>query len=221
MSTPLRRTRVKICGLRRAADIACAVNAGVDSIGLVFCARSPRHLEPDAAAKLMREVPAFVSVVALFLDPEPQLVDEVIEKVQPELLQFHGLESAEFCEGFAHRYLKAVAMGGAGRSAAEQIDAHPRACGFVFDSHAPGQIGGTGSAFDWSAAVQGRRDRMVLAGGLNPENVGRAIKQLRPWAVDVSSGVESSPGIKSHVRIENFVRAVGLADASLQDTTGS
>lgn len=206
------RTRVKICGLRRPEDIDVAIEAGADSIGLVFCARSPRHLEPDLAAELVRRIPAFVSVVALFLDPQHSLVERVLQQVQPELLQFHGKEPAAFCTAFGRRYLKAVSMLDVdGDPLSEQRKAHPQACGFVLDSHAVGGIGGTGQRFDWNR-VQDASRGLVLAGGLDADNVAEAITQLRPWAVDVSSGVEDAPGVKSAVKLRAFLNAVREAD---------
>ncbi|ORE86026.1 phosphoribosylanthranilate isomerase [Oceanococcus atlanticus] len=206
------RTRVKVCGLTRAEDIEVAIAAGVDSIGLVFCERSPRHLEPQQARSLVRLIPAFVSVTALFLNPEKGLVAEVLDQVQPELLQFHGQEPASFCEAFGRRYIKAIAMGGQDNELAYARQNYPRACGFLLDSHAPGAMGGSGKAFDWRHATAANLP-LVLAGGLNPGNVGQAIEQVQPWAVDVSSGVEEAPGLKSAVKIKRFLAAVHAADA--------
>lgn len=209
------RTRIKICGLTREQDIDAAVQAGADSIGFVFCEKSPRHLEVSRAVELARRVPAFVSVVALFLNPQRDLVEQVLAEVQPELLQFHGNETAEFCGQFARRYLKAVAMGGMDDGGAAQAQAHPAACGYVLDSHAPGMIGGTGETFDWQR-IDVPAERSVLAGGLNPANVAEAITLVRPWAVDVSSGLEDAPGIKSADKIRDFIAAVGNVDRGLQ-----
>lgn len=211
------RTRVKICGLCRSEDLQAAVALGVDAIGLVFCEKSPRHLTLEQAATLAAETPAFVSVVALFLNPEADLVRAVQQQVQPELLQFHGEESADFCAGFGQRYLKAVAMGQGAAPARDAIAAHSAACGFILDSHDPGQMGGTGQAFDWNQwPAQGQG--LILAGGLRPDNVAAAIRQARPYGLDVSSGVESAPGIKSSVKMTDFMRSVRAADA--ESTTG-
>ncbi len=208
------RTRIKICGLCRLQDLEAAVSIGVDAIGLVFCPASPRHLEPQQARELVRSVPAFVSVVALFLDPDAGLVDAVLDQVKPEILQFHGREPAGFCRGFGRRYMKAISMGNGARPAEDQMAEHASACGFVLDSHSPGGMGGTGLGFDWSRVPAQGGERLVLAGGLHPGNVGEAIRAARPHAVDVSSGVESAPGIKSAAKMADFVRAVSAADAS-------
>lgn len=205
------RTRIKICGLTQATDIQAAVSAGADSIGLVFCQKSPRHLELDQAKALVAEIPAFVSVVALFLNPEKAMVDAVLDQVHPDMLQFHGQEDAGFCTQFKRRYLKAIAMGKNAEKPVEQARAHPSACGYVLDSHAPGAIGGTGKTFDWGQ-IELPSKGLILAGGLHPGNVGAAVEQVRPWAVDVSSGVESAPGIKSAAKIQGFIRAVADAD---------
>ncbi len=207
------RTRVKICGLTRSADVHAAVAAGVDSIGLVFYARSARNLELQQAAALAREIPAFVSLTALFLNPDSSLVEAVIRAVKPEILQFHGQEDADFCSSFGRRYLKAVAMGGSADELARTCEQHPDACGYLLDSHAPGDMGGSGEPFDWSKIRQSSLP-LILAGGLNPDNVGQAIDQVRPWAVDVSSGVEQAPGLKSADKIHSFLAAVRAADAS-------
>lgn len=207
------RTRVKICGLTRSADIHAAVAAGADSIGLVFYARSARNLELQQAAALAREIPAFVSLTALLLNPDGALVEAVLREVKPEILQFHGQEEAAFCNSFGRRYIKAVAMGGSADELARTCDSHPDASGYLLDSHAPGDMGGSGTAFDWSK-IHHSTLPLILAGGLNPGNVGQAIEQVRPWAVDVSSGVEQAPGLKSADKINSFLAAVRAADVS-------
>ena len=206
------RTRVKICGLTRSDDVHAAVAAGVDSIGLVFHARSARNLELHQAAALACEIPAFVSLTALFLNPDERLVESVLNKVRPEILQFHGQEDAAFCSAFGRRYIKAVAMGGSTDELARTCERHPDACGYLLDSHAPGDMGGSGTPFDWTTLDESKLP-LILAGGLKPENVGQAIEQVRPWAVDVSSGVEQAPGLKSADKIHSFLAAVRAADA--------
>ncbi len=206
------RTRVKICGITRAADLHAAVDAGVDSIGLVFCERSPRNLDMPTARALAAQIPAFVSVTALFLNPQASLVDSVLEHVRPEVLQFHGQETSAFCEAFGRRYIKAIAMGGQSNELASAREAHPQACGFLLDSHAPGAMGGSGETFDWDQIAVSQIP-LILAGGLNPDNVTQAIRQVQPWAVDVSSGVEEAPGLKSPAKIQRFMAAVKAADA--------
>lgn len=213
------RTRIKICGLTRPQDLHQAISLGVDSIGLVFCSKSARNLSLEAGAALAAEVPAFVSLVALFLNPDAQLVKQVQQHVKPEILQFHGAEEAAFCEQFGQRYIKAVAMQQAGDPLALARSQHPQASGLLVDSHAPGDLGGRGEAFDWSR-LPGAAGRLILAGGLNGANVKTAITQVKPWAVDVSSGVEDSPGCKSAVKMDDFVAAVRAADSGDCAATG-
>lgn len=214
MSTPPRRTRIKFCGMTRVEDIREAAAMGVDAVGLVFAERSPRRVPIDQAVALRTATPPFVDVVALFMDNAAHEVAEVVARVRPSLLQFHGSEAPAFCEQFGLPYLKAVGMGGQGMNEVlAQIDAHPLAAGFLLDSHAPGAAGGTGEAFDWTRvpAIEGRP--LLLAGGLSPENVADAIRATHVWAVDVSSGIESSPGKKDAARMSRFVEQVRSADA--------
>lgn len=210
------RTRVKICGLTRAQDIAAAVRAGVDALGFVFVPRSPRHLSYEQAVALFAEVPPFVQTVALFLDPTPSEVEAVIKMLSPDLLQFHGRESGEFCRQFSRPYIKALGVdlftGEGEKQLYTVLDDHPTARGFLLDSHASGALGGTGGTFDWSHWPKGQshRNNFILAGGLNADNVQRALTTLRPYALDVSSGVEDAPGIKSARKIFEFMTQVNL-----------
>lgn len=196
--------RIKFCGLTRAADARAAAALGVDAIGFVFTRRSQRYVGVAQARAMRDALPPFTSVVALFMDDEPAWVEDVIAGVQPDLLQFHGSESAGYATSFARPYLKAIPMGAADPRAIAQ--AHPRAAGFLLDSHAPGAAGGSGHAFDWSRAPKLARP-LVLAGGLDASNVAQAIALVRPYAVDVSSGIESAPGIKDAARMRAFVEA--------------
>ena len=196
--------RVKICGITRSEDLGVAVEAGADAAGFVFAERSKRRLDTGQAKKLARQVPAFVSRVGLFLDQEADFVARVLERVPLTLLQFHGNEDAAFCRQFGLPYMKAVAMDGdlaVGTAAAD----FPDAAALLLDSHNPGGLGGTGTTFDWSLAMAVPVP-LVLAGGLTPENVRRAIAQVRPWGVDVSSGVEDEPGIKNPDRMRQFIK---------------
>lgn len=218
------RTRVKVCGITREQDLAAAIAAGVDSVGLVFYPKSKRHLSLTQATELVEKIPAFVSVVALFLNPQQAEVEQVIDAIAPEILQFHGDESAAFCEQFGRRYIKGVAMGGSGSANASEYlqaarAAHPKCSGFLLDGHAPGEMGGSGLAFDWSNAPRASIP-LIVAGGLTPDNVASAIAQMHPWAVDVSSGVEDAPGIKSAVKIHAFLAAVRAADQQTAVETG-
>jgi phosphoribosylanthranilate isomerase len=200
----LRATRVKICGLTRIADVGAAVDAGADALGFVFAAGSKRVLSPETAGALCRAVPAFVSRVGLFQDQDAAHVEQVLRRVPLSLLQFHGREDASFCRQFGLPYIKAVAMSSPEDLAVAE-SAFDDAAGLVLDSHQPGRPGGTGATFDWKLIGECRLP-LILAGGLNPGNVARAVRQVRPWAVDVSSGVESAAGIKDANAMRDFIR---------------
>lgn len=205
------RTRIKICGLTREQDIDACVDAGADAIGFVFYAKSKRCLTVARAAELRKRVPAFVSVVALFVNATREEVRAVQTEVQPELLQFHGDESPEECRSYGQRYMKAFRVGGPGLETAADVLAACRqyddAAAWLFDSYTA-QYGGSGVAFDSAllddvlAADDARA--VVLSGGLKVETVGQVVQQLKPWGVDVSSGVEDSPGMKDRRRISEF-----------------
>lgn len=217
------RTRIKICGLTREQDIDAAVAAGVDAIGFVFYAKSKRCVTPARAAQLRRMVPAFVDVVALFVNPEQAEVQAVLDQVKPELLQFHGDETPQDCARYGHRFLRAFRAGAPGLDTAEDLAstcrAYGEAAGWLFDSYSAG-YGGSGHGFDYALLDEVRADPvsrpLILSGGLNAENVGQAVALVRPWAVDVSSGVELEQGIKSSDRISFFVAAAQAADAKLK-----
>ncbi|MFY3533931.1 phosphoribosylanthranilate isomerase [Achromobacter denitrificans] len=217
------RTRIKICGLTREQDIDAAVAAGVDAIGFVFYAKSKRCLTPLRAAQLRRAVPAFVDVVALFVNPAEDEVRAVLDQVGPELLQFHGDETPQDCARYGHRFLRAFRAGAPGLDTAEDLAsacrAYGEAAGWLFDSYSAG-YGGSGHGFDYALLDEVKGDPvsrpLILSGGLNAENVGQAVQTLRPWGVDVSSGVEVEQGIKSSDRISFFVAAVQAADARLK-----
>lgn len=215
----VRRTRVKVCGMTRPDDIQAAVDAGVDAIGLVFYPPSRRCLDVQAARELRRAVPGFVDTVVLFVNPSDADVQSVIDTVQPDLLQFHGEESPEFCARFGVRYLKGFRVGAPGLDTAEKLALHcaryHQASGWLFDSFSEG-YGGSGMALDLGllgqiSAMPDARP-LILAGGLNGGNVAARIQQLQPYAVDVSSGVEVSPGLKDPGRIREFMRIVQMAD---------
>jgi phosphoribosylanthranilate isomerase len=204
-------TRIKFCGFTRADDVRIAVELGVDAIGLVLTRKSQRFLGLSQARALRRSLPPFVSAVALFMDDDAGWIEEVIAGVQPDLLQFHGSESGGFAASFMRPYIKAVPMASVADVAA-YVALHPEACGFLLDSHAVGQVGGTGGRFDWSRVPRLARS-LLLAGGLDALNVAQALALVRPYAVDVSSGIESSPGIKDAAKMRAFVAAVRAADA--------
>ena len=212
----LRRTRIKFCGLTRAEDLAEACALGVDAIGFVFAERSKRRVSPQAAAALRLTLQPFVDTVALFMDNDVDTVCDSIATVRPTWLQFHGDEDDAFCTGFGLPYLKAIAMGGnAGIDAASLQRDYPRAAGFLFDSNASGQAGGSGHTFDWSRIPVDCPRPYLLAGGLHPDNVFEAIRATGCWGVDVSSGIESAPGVKNHERMRRFVAEVRRADGIL------
>ena len=204
------RTRIKFCGMTRVEDALAAVELGVDAIGVVLTARSKRFAGLERAREIRRAVPPFVALVALFMDDEPAFVSEAVSRVAPDLLQFHGSETAPDCVRYGRPYLKAIAMGGGDWRAA--IDAHPRAAGFLLDGHGAGEQGGSGRTFDWTAVPRDAGRPLVLAGGLSAENVGRAIAAARPYAVDVSSGIEAAPGVKDADKMRRFIAAVRAAD---------
>lgn len=207
------RTRIKVCGITRREDALQAISLGVDALGFVFYPPSPRAVSPEQAAEISHALPAFVTQVALFMDPEPAQVDQVIQALGPNLLQFHGKETGEFCAAFGQPYIKALPMGG---QDPESIDAvlhdHVAALGFLLDSHRPGEAGGTGAPFDWRRVRDDIGRPIVLAGGLKPDNVADAIRAVNPYAVDVSSGVESAPGLKDATLMRAFVQQVRNAD---------
>ncbi|GGD55332.1 phosphoribosylanthranilate isomerase [Pseudoxanthomonas indica] len=205
-------TRIKFCGLTRGEDVRAAIELGVDYLGLVFAARSPRRLLIGQARMLRELVPEEIGVVALVMDNGPIEVQGIVEHVRPDLLQFHGSEDDGFCAGFGVPYWKAIAMGGAEGNAFAAMAGYPGASGFLFDGHGAGEQGGSGKRFDWKQTPQGLDRPFLLAGGLSPENVGVAICTAHPWGVDVSSGIESAPGIKDAEKMRLFVEAVRHAD---------
>lgn len=204
-------TRVKCCGMTRLEDALLAARLGVDAIGLVFTARSKRQVGIAQARLIRQALPPFMTCVALFMDDDAGLVEEVMAAVQPDLLQFHGDEHDDWCAQFGKPYLKALAMG-AGAAALPKLREYPGAVGLLLDGHGVGEAGGAGRAFDWSLLPGDLAQPLLLAGGLHAGNVGAAIRVARPWAVDVASGVESAPGVKDAARLTDFVAAVRAAD---------
>lgn len=202
------RTRVKICGITRPEDGQRAAALGADAVGLVFFAGSPRHVSIDTAASVIAALPPLVAVVALFQDPAAAEVEQVLAKLPVDLLQFHGSESPEFCRAFGRRYLKALAMGEGSLDPVLQARQYPDAAGYLLDSHAAGQQGGSGRTFDWSRIPANLARPILLAGGLHAGNVAAAIRQYRPYGVDVSSGVEAGKGIKDAAKMAAFINEV-------------
>lgn len=203
-------TRIKCCGMTRVEDAVLAARLGADAIGLVFTPRSRRCVGIEQARAIVRALPPFIATVALFMDDDAARVREVIATVQPDLLQFHGDESDDWCTQFDRPFLKAIAMG-EGPEALGRLGDYPSAAGLLLDGHARGEGGGQGRAFDWSLLPRTLQRPWVLAGGLDPDNVAAAVHRARPWAVDVASGIEASPGIKDAAKMERFIAAVRQA----------
>lgn len=204
------RTRVKICGITRPADAEAAARAGADAIGLVFYPPSPRFLSIERAIEVRDALPPFVQTVALFVNADAAQVAQVLGRVGPSLLQFHGEETRAFCAQFGVPYIKACRVA-EGVDLLEYLRAFPDAAGWLLDTLVEG-YGGEGRSFDWSL-VPAERDRpLVLSGGLARDNVQDAIRRVRPWGVDVSSGVESAKGIKDAAMIAAFIDEVQHAD---------
>jgi phosphoribosylanthranilate isomerase len=208
------RTRVKICGITRVEDALLACELGADAIGIVMTPSSPRCVSIERARAIRDALPAFVDAVVLTHDLPAERVRAIVDAVQPDRVQFHGSEDAAFCEDFGVRYIKAIGMDG-DVDVRTLASRHPRAAGFVLDGHPPGQQGGRGKTFDWSRIPRDLDRPILLAGGLNPSNVGEAIRAVRPWAVDLASGVESAPGIKDAAKLRAFFAAVHAADAEI------
>jgi phosphoribosylanthranilate isomerase len=200
-------TRIKCCGMTRIEDALLAAQLGADAIGVVMTAHSKRQVSLKQAQAIVEAMPPFVTTVALCLDDDAGFVQEIIDTVRPSLMQFHGSESDEWCKQFGHPYLKAIAMG-EGASALYQLRDHPHAAGLLLDGHGLGEAGGSGKVFDWSLMPRDLKQPLILAGGLTPANVVEAIRIAKPWAVDVSSGIESAPGIKDPIKLRDFIAAV-------------
>ena len=205
------RTRVKVCGLTSVSHAIHAANSGADSIGLVFHQPSPRVIEIEQALEIRRALPPFVTVTALFLDESIDWVAQVVHQLRPDCLQFHGSESPQFCESWLTPYIKAIPMGSIG-DPNSYAQTYTAAQGFLFDSNAAGRLGGSGDTFDWSKIPSTFEYPMVLAGGMNSSNVAEAIARVRPWGVDVSTGVEASRGVKSTDMIDQFFHEVERGD---------
>ncbi|MHA3736885.1 phosphoribosylanthranilate isomerase [Pseudomonas sp. Eth.TT006] len=199
--------RSKICGITRIEDALAAVEAGADAIGFVFYAKSPRAVSVQQARAIIRALPPFVTTVGLFVNASRCELGEILDAVPLDLLQFHGDEGAEACEDWHRPYIKALRVK-AGDDIAAAVDAYPSASGVLLDTYVEGVPGGTGEAFDWSLIPQQLSKPLILAGGLTPENVADAVARVKPYAVDVSGGVEASKGIKDHAKIRAFIDAV-------------
>lgn len=210
----VQRTRIKICGFTQAGDARAAIDAGVDALGFVFYEKSKRAVTAGEL-QWLADLPPFVQLVGLFVDPKAEMVADVLAKLPLDLLQFHGLETAAFCRQFHRPYIKAVPMQGKSqRDAVAYMQGYTTASAFLLDNYGAGEIGGSGSCFDWQKIPTSCPKPLVMAGGLRADNVGEIIRQCRPYAVDVSSGVELSAGNKCPHKIREFVKAVQQADAT-------
>jgi len=205
------RTRVKICGITRPADARAAAEAGADAIGLVFYPRSPRYLSAERALEIRDALPAFVGAVALFVNPDAAQVAQVVGRVRPAMLQFHGEETPQFCAQFGMPYVKACRVR-PGTDLLEYLRPFSSAAAWLLDSYVE-EYGGVGERFDWSVAPPQLERPLILSGGLARDNVAEAIRRVRPWGVDVSSGVESAKGVKDAAKIAAFIAEVRNADA--------
>ena len=200
------RCRVKVCGITSVADALMVSHAGADALGLVFYAKSPRNLSLEQAQVISQAIPPFITRVGLFLNAERDFIATVLEQVTLDVIQFHGNESAEFCRSFGRPYIKALGM--LGQNFYDLAREYSDAQGLLVDSHAPGAAGGTGQTFDWTQLPHDYPQALILAGGLRADNVYQAIKTTRVYAVDVSSGVELSAGIKDPVKVTAFLNEV-------------
>jgi phosphoribosylanthranilate isomerase len=206
------RTRVKICGIRESAHARVAAEAGADAIGLNFYRESARYVSPGDAAAISAGLAPYVSAVGLFVNEAAESIRAILATVRLDLLQFQGDEDPAFCESFGRPYVRAVRME-EGTDLIEYAVRFSRAKALLLDAHVPGQRGGTGRSFDWDRVPRDFPLPLILSGGLTAQNVGRAVREARPWAVDVSSGVEASRGVMDAARIIEFIRSVRREDA--------
>jgi len=205
------RTRVKICGITREQDAEAAVECGADAIGFVFYESSPRHITVERAAAIARLLPPFVTTVALFVNADEVTVASVVDQVGVDLLQFHGQERPDYCASHRRPWIRAVRVKPETDLLTLQSE-FAAARGLLLDAYRPGVPGGTGETFDWDRIPMELASQIVLAGGLSPENVGDAVRRVRPYAVDVSGGVEAAKGIKDRQKIKAFIEEVRSAE---------
>jgi phosphoribosylanthranilate isomerase len=200
------RPRIKICGITRAEDALNAAYLGADAVGLVFYAKSPRAVSPEQAARIINGLPPFVSTVGLFVNAAAAEVDAVLSRVPLDILQFHGDETAEYCAAFSRPYFKAIRMKPE-TDLLQQANIYAAARALLLDAYVPGIPGGTGHTFDWTCIPANFHMPLIVAGGLDADNVTRVVGTVQPWAVDVSGGVEVAKGIKDARKIRDFMAA--------------
>lgn len=197
-------TKVKICGITSLEDALVAVDAGADALGFVFYDNSPRNIDPDAAARIIAAIPPFVQVVGLFVNADLDLVNTTADRCRLDIVQLHGDESPSYCQAVRRRVMKAFRVRGMESLVAM---AEYRVSAYLLDAYSPNAYGGTGARFDWDCAVAAKsQGRIVLAGGLDPDNVASAVATVAPYGVDVSSGVELSPGRKDPEKVRRFIK---------------
>jgi phosphoribosylanthranilate isomerase len=211
ISDEVMSTAVKICGITRGDDALAAAQLGAQALGFIFYAKSSRGVTPQRAAEIIRGLPPFITAVGLFVNPEENDIERVLARVPLNLLQFHGEETPEFCARFELPYIKAARVR-AGLDLLQYAQHYGAARGLLLDAFIEGAHGGTGAAFDWSLVPRELPLPVILSGGLTPNNVAAAIRRVKPWAVDVSSGVEASPGIKDPRKIAAFMKEVRSAE---------
>jgi phosphoribosylanthranilate isomerase len=214
-----KRTRIKVCGITEEADVAHAVSAGADALGFIFAGNSPRRVDPEKVKELVRSVPPFVDAVGVFVNEDPDLVNDIVKYCGLTMVQLHGNEPLDYCQLMPVRVLKSFAIR-ADSDPAEMVVYAGVAAGYLLDTYHQDLAGGTGQTFDWQLVKDLRIPGPVfLAGGLGPGNVGEAIRSVRPFAVDVNSGVEIEPGRKDHEKISELVRQVQLVDQEMAEGT--
>jgi len=214
------RTRIKVCGITEPEAAAAAQAAGVDALGFIFAPQSPRRIEPEKAKEIIGSIPLFTDAVGVFVDEDPQVIEEIVQYCGLTVVQLHGTESPVVCSKLPFRKIKAFRV--SPQTEAEELALYSgQVDSFLLDTYRQGIAGGTGETFDWGLVKKiAPPGPVILAGGLNPDNVAAAIRQVRPYAVDVNSGVESAPGCKDLEMICRFVQEVRRADMSLADCTG-
>jgi phosphoribosylanthranilate isomerase len=211
------RTRIKFCGLTRPGDVRLAIELGVDAVGFIFAHQSKRRCEDEQLDSLRQACSPLVNIVALFMNNTGVEVSAAVRAIKPHLLQFHGVENDTFCRSFGLPFIKTLAMGQGAEDPAQVTKRFPSASAFLLDGHGPGESGGRGETFDWQQTPVLSKP-LFLAGGLTERNVAQAIKIVRPYAVDVSSGIESAPGVKDGEKMQKFVEEVRSADRNNTDS---